>query len=41
MQPFGRLTGAERDAVAAEAELTLTTLSTATAYDIRFGTVLE
>ncbi|MFI6285142.1 winged helix DNA-binding domain-containing protein [Streptomyces sp. NPDC051018] len=41
VQPFGRLTRAERNAVAAEAELTLTTLSTATAYDIRFGTVLE
>ncbi|MGW4031352.1 winged helix DNA-binding domain-containing protein [Streptomyces sp. NPDC004838] len=41
VQSFVRLTRAQRDAVAAEAELTLTALSAATAYDIRLGTVAE
>ncbi len=41
IQAFGTLTGEQRDAVAAEAELTLSTLSAAAAHEIRFGTVLD
>jgi hypothetical protein len=38
VQAFGKLTRAQRDAVAAEAERTLNVLTSATAHDIRFGT---
>ncbi|MET7622060.1 winged helix DNA-binding domain-containing protein [Streptomyces sp. NPDC005408] len=38
LQAFAQLTRAQRDAVAEEAERMLTTLSSATAYDIQFGT---
>ncbi|WP_327678949.1 winged helix DNA-binding domain-containing protein [Streptomyces sp. NBC_00467] len=40
IQAFGKLSRAQRDAVAAEGESMLSTLSTATAHDIRFGDVL-
>ncbi len=40
IQAFGKLTRAQRDTVAAEGESMLSTLSTATAHDIRFGDVL-
>ncbi|MFI1015245.1 winged helix DNA-binding domain-containing protein [Streptomyces sp. NPDC020965] len=41
VQPFGELTPAQRDEVAAEGELTLTAMSANTSYDIRFETFLD
>jgi len=41
VEPFGRLTKAERQEVAAEGERMLATLHPGTPYDIRFGTVVH
>lgn len=41
VQAFGTLTRAQQGAVAEEGERMLTTLSSATAHDIRFGTFSE
>lgn len=41
VQAFGTLTRAQRDALAEEGDRMLTVLSSATAHDIRFGTVSE
>lgn len=41
VQPFGKVTRAQRDALAEEAELMLTTMSPARTHDIRFGTFSE
>ncbi|MDH6566906.1 hypothetical protein M2164_002076 [Streptomyces sp. SAI-208] len=40
VEPFGRLTRAQREEVTAEGERLLATLHPGTAYDIRFGTVV-
>ncbi|MGW0374442.1 winged helix DNA-binding domain-containing protein [Streptomyces coeruleorubidus] len=39
IEPFGRLTGAQRDEVVAEGERMLRTMHPETSYDIRFGAV--
>ncbi|MBK3577624.1 winged helix DNA-binding domain-containing protein, partial [Streptomyces sp. MBT65] len=41
IEPFGRLTKAQRDEVSAEGARMLDTLHTGTSYDIRFGTVVK
>lgn len=40
VEPFGRLTRAQRQDVTAEAERMLATLHPGASYDIRFGTVV-
>ncbi|WP_037681516.1 winged helix DNA-binding domain-containing protein [Streptomyces griseus] len=40
VEPFGRLTGAQREEVAAEGERMLAVLHPGSAYDVRFGTVV-
>ncbi|MFF0063117.1 winged helix DNA-binding domain-containing protein [Streptomyces sp. NPDC005279] len=41
VQAFGKLTRAQRDALAEEGERMLTTMASATAHDVRFGTFSE